>query len=133
MGRDSVTIDPEAVIAALDADGEFRLAARYWTGTLDLGVGSTTWTLTLRDGRVIAMSRSRGEVATVCVEGPDPEWLELLAPEPRPFYQDLWGATFRHALRLEGDPAFVAAYYGAIRRLIEILRALQPQRDPASK
>jgi hypothetical protein len=128
---DPPLIDPEAVMAALDEDGEFRLAARFWTGSLGLRIGSTAWTLNLQDGRVATMGRSRGEEAEIRVEGPESEWLELLAAQPRPFYQDLWGATFRHGVRLEGDAASVAAYYGAIRRLIEVLRALQPQRDLA--
>jgi hypothetical protein len=46
----------------------------------------------------------------------------LLAPVPRPFYQDLFGAQLHHDIELNANPLDFAPYYPALRRLLEILR-----------
>jgi hypothetical protein len=48
--------------------------------------------------------------------------LPEVAPVPRPFYQDPFGAALHHAVSLGGDSETLFAYYGALRRVIEILR-----------
>ena len=50
-------------------------------------------------------------------------WRELLAPVPRPYYQDLFGAQLAHGVRLPADPLAYAAYYPALRRLMQLLSA----------
>jgi hypothetical protein len=47
----------------------------------------------------------------------------MLAPTPKPFYQDLFGAMTHHGLTLEGDLlGRFFPHYPAARRLIELLR-----------
>ena len=53
------------------------------------------------------------------------EWRELLAPVPRPYFQDLFGARLMHGVRLPEDPLAYAAYYPALRRLVQLLSALR--------
>jgi hypothetical protein len=129
----TLAIDGEELAARLNADGEFLLASRFWTGSVGLRISEAQWVVELRAGRVQAVRRADSEAVTIMVAGPASEWAELLAHVPRPFYQDLWGATFRHDLQLVGDDDLVAAYYGATRRLIDILRAMQePSFAPGS-
>ena len=41
---------------------------------------------------------------------------------PRPFYQDVASALFRHGFALGGDVESFFAYHAALRRLIAVLR-----------
>ena len=54
-------------------------------------------------------------------------WRELLAPTPRPYYQDLFGAQLAHGVRLPEDPLAYAAYYPALRRLMQLLSAAREE------
>ena len=60
--------------------------------------------------------------ATSTIAAAPAEWEKLLAPVPPPFYQDPFGASLHHPVSLGGDPETLFAYYGALRRVIEILR-----------
>ena len=42
---------------------------------------------------------------------------------PKPFYQDLYAATIHHGFSVAGDTLDYCAYYPALRRLIELMRA----------
>jgi hypothetical protein len=116
--------DPTRLAATFGADRELARSARYWTGALHLGVGARSWALEFDAGRFVRAT------ATASAPGPrdlaitaaDAEWEQLLAPVPRPFYQDPYGASLHHGVSLGGDSETLFAYYGALRRVIEILR-----------
>ena len=112
--------DLDAIPDAANLDEEFRLAARFWDTTLALEAESESARLEIREGRIAAATPSGS--AAVTVRGRDGDWRELLAPVPRPFYQDLWGAMTHHGMTLEGEVEGVWAYYPALRRLLELLR-----------
>ena len=106
-----------------NADPEFRLAARHWTATLRLDVGDDSHALEIEDGEVkrIAAGDPSND-ADVFIGASVAEWEELLAEIPRPFYQDLTAAMIHHGIRLPHDQERYAAYYPAMRRLVQILR-----------
>jgi hypothetical protein len=120
-------IDVGRLDEVLAEDPEFILAIRSWSGRVGLAVGDgPVLVIELADGRVRSVGPADPrEPVDIRVSGPERDWRELLAPVPRPFYQDLWGASFRHDLRLDGAEAVVAAYYPALRRLIDVLRETQ--------
>lgn len=117
--------DPTRLSAAFEADPELMRCARFWTGSLHLGVGAKRFALRFEAGRFAGASRSDSapEPRDVEVSAADDEWENLLAPVPKPFYQDVFGASLHHPVSLGGDPDTIFAYYPAVRRVIEILRA----------
>jgi hypothetical protein len=129
---DITRIDPARLKDELAADAEFGICARYWTVRLRLQIGPGQLTIRLTDGNVVAVS----DVATgfdpydIVLSGPGHTWTEILAPVPRPFYQDFWSAAARHDFHLDGDLDSLCAYYGAVRRLCDLLRAHVAQGQP---
>jgi len=108
----------------VNADAEFRLAARLWEATLRLDIGETSHRLRFEDGSLAAVEPCGGEAACdLFVGASEDDWRELLAPVPRPYYQDLLGARLLHGIRLPEDPLAYAAYYPALRRLVQLLSA----------
>lgn len=124
---DHETIDQLWELANHDA--EFTLAARHWTMTLRLDMGAETYLLHIRDGQLteIARWRQARKLWTswqVAIAAPAEAWQQFLAPVPKPFYQDLWGAVIHHGFTLEGDLESLYPYYPALRRLFDLMRTL---------
>lgn len=113
----------------INADPEFALAARFWDATLRLDVGSESRRLRFEGGALREVGPCEGEAACdVHISAPAREWERLLEPVPRPFYQDLFGAQLHHDIELNANPLDFAAYYPALRRLIQILREARSSR-----
>ncbi len=110
------------LVEACRVDGEFRLAARHWTGGLRLHFG---------DGATAAVAFTAGE------PGPAPEqsdgsgwitlradaelWAKMLAPVPPPFFNDVAPARAR-GLAVEADELLWWQYVPAVQRAVELLR-----------
>lgn len=113
--------------AALAADGEFAIAARYWTATVRLELGAECYLLEVDYGRVRAfqVGADRDPAPDVVLAGPDADWAEILAPVPRAYFHDvLSGPRFGfHGVTVTGDElAAVFPYYHAIQRLVDVIR-----------
>ena len=113
----------EDLARRVNQDGEFRLASRFWDATLRLDLGPESQRLCFREGQ---LQEIRGcEVDADCdmhISAPVEDWERLLEPIPRPFYQDLFAAQLHHGFQMNAEPVDYAAYYPALRRLVEILR-----------
>lgn len=116
--------DPTRLTAQLDSDRELARCARFWTGALHLGVGAKRWRLDFDNGQFKGARQSDTAPGPRDIEiAADVEqWEKLLAPVPPAFYQDPYGAAAHHGVKLGGDSETLFAYYGALRRVIEILR-----------
>ena len=128
------TFDAVAALAA--DDGEWRIAARMWTAVLRLDVDQVAHLLRIENGKLSGhaaypASDPTATPFTVRIAAPADGWRELLAPLPRPFYQDLYGAMTRHGFVVDGDFEMFFAYYPAVRRLVELLRAVQSREGAA--
>jgi hypothetical protein len=125
----SVTFAPASVQEALNADPEFQLNARFWTVKMKLTVGEQPYFVHITDGQVTSVTdQPTGfDAYTVEIGGPEEVWEQILAETPVPFYQDFWSAFFRHGFTLGGDLESLYAYYGAVRRMAEILRAIHQE------
>ena len=125
----SAIIRRAAELAA--TDDEFKIAARYWTGALRIVVDREVHVLHMEDGRIGRLDLDQAEdvafPAEVILAGPAEVWEQMLAPVPRPFYQDIAGAG-RHGFALDGDPRRGAQYYPALQRFVALLRAAQEER-----
>ena len=121
----SVTFPPQALRQALNGDPEFRLAARYWNGALEFHIGEQRCVVNLTEGEVTEVGDSvSGPAAPVVISAPEEDWAKLLELAPRPFYQDFHAASAHHGFRLGGDVETLWAYYAAVRRSADILRAV---------
>lgn len=108
----------------VNGDPEFALAARSWDATLRLDFETSSWRLRFEGGALVEIAPCPADApCDLFIGAGDADWRELLAPVPRPFYQDLFGAGLRHGVRLPGDPLAYAAYYPALRRLMQLLSA----------
>ncbi len=122
-------VDSPAVIARANADGEFQLHARFWNARLALVCGAQAQRLTISHGRMIATEATAQDAeADVTISAAPADWNALLEPVPRPFYHDLQAAMAHHGFELIGETRHCAAYYPAIRRLIDILREVRNDR-----
>ena len=107
------------------ADGEFRMAARYWTGTLVLRLGDEDATLLLENG-VVRSAAVRAETAPsgpghLLLRAPDDVWARILAPVPPPMFNDIVPAQ-AFGLVIEGEQETLWQCYPAVRRAVELLR-----------
>jgi hypothetical protein len=120
---DLTMIDWQSLAQRLNADGEFRLAARHWTATLRFDVADESHAIRREGGQVTGVTACTATRACdVFITAPRDTWEQMLQPVPRPFYQDLLAAAAHHSLLLNTDWLDIAAYYPALRRLVEILR-----------
>ncbi len=108
---------------AVNCDGEFLISARFLNGSLKLLFDDEALMLHFRDGRLSAITRpAMFDTATVVIRGPAASWREFLAPTPRPFFHDMFAAIVRHGFEWNGDAETFFAYYGAFRRMFQIMR-----------
>jgi hypothetical protein len=113
----------EEIPRRVNHDGEFRLASRFWNVRLRLDLGVESQLLCFQEGRLREIESC--DPAADCdlhISAPLEDWSRLMEPVPRPFYQDLFAAQIHHGFQMNEDPLEYAAYYPALRRLIEILR-----------
>ncbi|TMB50169.1 MAG: hypothetical protein E6J56_22145 [Deltaproteobacteria bacterium] len=110
------------VMGQANADGEFRIAARFWRIRLRLDLGSESVRLTVEDGAIRAIEPCASDGACdVSVSGDRDSWARLL--EAAPLWQDLFGAAGRGDFAIAtSDPEAFYAYYPAVRRLVDLLR-----------
>jgi hypothetical protein len=108
----------------VNADAEFRYAARHWDATLRLDMGDASHALRFEDGSLTHVAPCEADArCDLFVGASEDDWRELLAPVPRPYYQDLASARLMHGVRLPEDDLAYAAYYPALRRLVQLLSA----------
>ena len=120
-----VRLSPKDLKTALNGDSEFRIASRYWDGSLSFVFGGEVCRLALQGGEVMSIdaTASKPGRADVVVKAPIEDWAKLLEKVPPPFYQEFYPASMHHGFRLEGDPDYIWPYYWALRRSAEILRS----------
>ena len=119
-------LSPKEFQEALNGDSEFRIAGRYWDGSLRFEFGSDVHRLELQGGEVVSIDATVSEPGRgdVVIRAPVEDWVELLKAVPPPFYQEFYPASMHHGFRLEGDHDYIWPYYWALRRSAEILRSI---------
>jgi hypothetical protein len=105
-------LDWTRLATVANADGEFRLLARFWNAAIRLEVGAERWRISVRDGEIAGIepwgAAIAGDLAIIAAED---EWQRLLAPVPKPFYHDIAAAAAHHGFDLIGDIRHRCAYY----------------------
>lgn len=103
------------------SDGEFRLAARHWTGGLRLDFGDAVAAITLTDGDVAAGDPGQVE-GVITLVAPADTWQLMLSARPPRFANDIAPARSLGLHRV-GDELLYWQYAPAIQRAVELLRA----------
>jgi hypothetical protein len=127
----AIALDTERVVAALNADPEFRLTARRWDCRLIVRMGDEPYLLEIRDGQVRRLSTrvTIFDASDIQIGGPRDGWLELLKETPRPLYQDLFPAVLHKGFTITGDLESLFAYYPAVRRMWDVIRSVRAARE----
>jgi pimeloyl-ACP methyl ester carboxylesterase len=122
-----VTFPDIDIAAALGADGEFRNAARYWTGGLRFVADDELIGVTIEAGRPVSGVPPRGP-GVIELGASSDLWKLMLADPPPRFLNDVSPAL---GLGLErvADDLLWWQYVPAVQRAVELLR---PQREDPS-
>jgi len=122
----TVSFEPGRVVQALTDDPEFTMAARHWTARVRLFVGPDDYYLDVVRGTVVGLQKGASgyDSHTIVLGAPVEVWEQMMAPVPRPFYQDHWSAFMRHGFTISGDLEVAYSYFAAIRRMVEVLRLI---------
>lgn len=118
---EAATALADRLAARAAADGEFRLAARYWNGSLSIDLDGPSLSFRLVDGAISVASAGHAGAHDIGLAAPREVWDKILAPLPPPFFNDIMPAR-AFDLRVSGDEETLWQYYPAVRRLIDLLR-----------
>jgi hypothetical protein len=115
--------DVDAFQEAVNRDGEFQIAGRFLDGALKLHFGDEALLLRFRDGKVAGIIEpTLFDSADITIRGPVANWREFLKPLPKPFFHDMFAAIVRNEFDWAGNSETFFAYYGAFRRMFQIMR-----------
>jgi len=112
---------------AINADPEFKIAARYMSKDVLLEVGQARCVVKFRDG-VLTQIKSENAFAdpwNFAIRASVDAWEKFLQPIPPRFYDGLFAGMIRGNFRLEGETISALSHFWAITRMLDILRELQ--------
>ena len=131
-------LDTEGFLKAINGDPEFRIAGRFWNAKIRVIVGAETLIIKIADGVVVDVSEPTGRNYMVdcreydiTISAATREWEQLFAPEPRPFYHDLFAAVSRHGFDWGGDVKMWFTYYAALRQMFALMGRFASLRQEA--
>jgi pimeloyl-ACP methyl ester carboxylesterase len=123
----------DAVVAAAQDDGELRLNASGWTGTVEVVDEGVAATFQFVNGRLVAGEAGSSETEPgpddVRISGSESDWGKLLQRVPPAPFTDPFGARFA-GMEVEGGP-LGATRHLAVRRLVELMRGAASGTDSA--
>jgi hypothetical protein len=111
----------------INSDPEFRLAARFMSKDILLGVGDSQCIVSVRDGAIakINLAPTFMDPWSFAIRAPTESWEKLLQPSPPPFYNGLFAGMHRGTFILEGDLEAAFAHFWAVSRMLDVMRQLQ--------
>mgnify|MGYP005675531119 CR=1 FL=1 len=116
-------IDKDAFVAAVNSDPEFSVAGRFFNGSMKLEMGDDPVLIKFLDGKISNLGEANTfDAADVAIKGSAEDWHEFLQPIPKPFYHDMFAAVVREGFEWSGDVVTLFAYYGAFRRMFDVMR-----------
>lgn len=124
----------DILVEACRKDGEFRLAARHWTGSLRLEAPGSACVVRLENGEFVAAPSPSDDKVAIVLAASEATWAKLLSSKPPRLYNDISVLIASKEMSLQADPVRYAQYYPAVMRAIELLRSpLAQTRLPAAK
>lgn len=101
------------------ADGEFMMAARYWTGGLRLEIGSETVGFVMTEGEPKPVLPAEG-AGVITLAATEDLWATITKPVPPPYLHDITSALGAGVTRT-GDELCWWQYGPAIQRVVELI------------
>lgn len=117
---DSRSVTAASLAARAAGDGEFRLAARYWDGSLEVDLGNNVLRFAVNDGKLTPAAGEAGGRA-IRLAAPLETWAKVLAPIPPPFFNDILPAAVG-GMVIDAEAETLWQYYPAVRRFVDLLR-----------
>jgi hypothetical protein len=110
----------------LSADHEYRIVGRFLTGRVLFQSGDTRFIVEFRVGRIIMVAAGVDPTESwdFAVRAPDETWDNFLREVPPPEYHDLWAATWRGHMTVEGETWRLLQNHYGFWRALPVLRAL---------
>ena len=123
-------LDPNEIAhvqEAINGDPEFRLASRFFSKDILLGVGDSGCLVKVRDGIIteIKLNPTFMDSWNFFIKGSAEAWQKFLQPLPPPRFADLYGGVSCKNFELGGDMEAVFAHYWALTRMLDVMRELQ--------
>ena len=120
---ETLVLPVDDIVAGLNADPEFRLAARFWYCDLRFAVGDDVYFMRIEDGTVASFHHGTEgfDPYTINIGGSVACWEQMMVEKPLPFYHDWFAASFHHEFEISGDLESAYAYYFAIRRIHAVM------------
>jgi len=123
-------LDPsklERVRAGINTDPEFKLAAKYISTDVLLGVDDSECIFKVREGVIteIKLDLTPLDAWHFSIRGSAESWGKFLQLPPPPSHNSLFGTMLRKTLRVEGDLEKAFAYFWAVSRMLDVMRQLQ--------
>jgi len=111
----------------INNDPEFRIAAKFMTQDILIGVGDLQCIFKAREGFIteITLNPLPIDKWDFFIRAPEKSWGLFLKPFPPPFYQGFFTAAMREDFQFGGDVEALFAHYWAVQRLLNIMRELQ--------
>jgi hypothetical protein len=111
----------------INSDPEFRIAARFMSQDILIGVGDAQCIIRAREGVIteIALDPSPLEKWNFFIRAPEKGWGLFLKSIPPPFYQGFFTAAMREDFQFGGDVEALFAHYWPVQRMLAIMRELQ--------
>lgn len=108
----------------INADKEFRLAARYWDAAIRFSIDQNRYFMRVQDGEVVDFTAgTQGfDPYTIDIGASADVWAKMLQAVPPAYHQSFLPAQLFHGLNLGGDLRAVYAHYAALERILVVMR-----------
>jgi hypothetical protein len=86
-----VKLSRDKLKSVLREDPEFRVFARYWSGSLRFDIGDDVYLIKIKDGEVNAVDAhapTTSGLGDVIIRAPADDWAQFLKPLPEPWYHE---------------------------------------------
>jgi hypothetical protein len=122
--QERLTLSVGAIHEAVNADKEFRLAARFWYARIRFFIGADQYFMRIEDGAVTEfVAGTEGfDPYSINIGGPVEIWEKMLAKVPPPYYQSFLPAQAHYGLTCGGDLRALYAHYAALERILVVMR-----------
>lgn len=121
-------VDPKHVERYRDTinqDPEFQIAARLMSEDIRIKVGDVESIFRITDGVLtrIKLENTYLDSWSFSISASEESWDKFLQRVPPPKYTSLFGSMAQGIFRMEGDLEAAFAYYWAVQRMLDVIRA----------
>jgi hypothetical protein len=111
----------------VNADPEFKLASRFMTADILLGLGDLRCIIKMRDGLIseINLAVTSYDAWDFSITGSAETWQKFLQPVPPPFYNGLFAGMVQRKFVVSGDLETAFAYHWAVSRMLDVARQIE--------